>query len=195
MSLRQILYFNYYKMASPETIDRTSVWRYESSEANFDAPEWATNQMENWLNALARADLQRLFENNHWVVTVNAEGVKNYLTDLSKMSYNDIWTHNGKNTIPQTMAIQIALEMKGIEVWKIDWILWNKTKKGIKEFQTKWNAEHPQDKITVDGVVWPATLQRLVAELNVSRNGIQRVWWAFQDLWRRIWRQWNSLFH
>lgn len=178
-----------------ETIDRTLVWRYESSEANFDAPEWAKNQMNNWLDALARADLQKLFENNNWIVTVNAEGVKNYLTDLSKMSYNDIWTHNGKNTIPQTMAIQIALEMKGIEVWKIDWILWKNTKKGIREFQNKWNAEHPQDKISADGVAWPETLKRIVSDLDVSRNVLQRTGWAFQDLWRRMKRQWNKLFN
>ena len=191
MSLRQILYFNYHKMASPETFEKTDAWRYESSEANFNHSEWGKAQLENWLSALQRADLESMFEKHGDKIRVNADGVKNYLTDLSKKSYNDIWRENWGNTIPQTTAIQIALEMQGIEVWAIDWIYWKKTTKGIKEFQTKWNAEHPQDKLAVDGKAGPKTIQKLLEGMDTNRSRWEKINWWLEDAgewWRSLWR-------
>lgn len=166
-----------------ETIDRSDSWRYRSPEANFDHPEWAKNQLDNANEALWNNQLKDLYENVDGEVTVSAKKVKKYLTDLSKMdSYNDIWTQFGKNTIPQTTVVQIALEMQGIDVWSVDWIYWSKTTEWVKKFQrANW--------LSVDGKAGPATIKKMVETFpNLNRSIPERARGAREDVNRR----WNQ---
>ena len=182
MSLRQILYFNLFKMLDwGETIDRTSAWRYESSDTNFDHPEWAKTQLDSWMEALAKMEVWAMFEQNGDKIKVNPENVKNFLTELAGQNYNDMWRMFGGNTIPQATAIQAALEMQGFDVWTINWIMWPNTRDQIKEFQKKWNAEHPQDIIRADGVAWPETVKRLADGIDPTRSLWEKVIWWIQD--------------
>lgn len=162
MSLRQILYLNLFKMPDwEETFDRTSAYRYESTDNNNDLPEWAKVQLNSWIEALARMEIWAMFEKDGDKIKVHPENVKNFLTELAAQNYNDMWRMFGHNTIPQATAIQVALEMQGFEVWTINWVMWPKIKDQIKEFQKKWNAEHPEDIIRADGIAWPETVKRL----------------------------------
>ena len=162
-----------------ETIWEGRFWRYESSQSNFDHQEWANNQLDATKEALAKMEIWEMFEKNGDKVRVNPDNVKKFLTELSNKNYNDIWRMFGGNTVPQTTAIQIALEMQGYDCWKIDWVLWNKTKAQIKKFQKdNW--------LDADWNAGPATIKKLVETFpDTTRTIPQRVGWATHSAMRQ----------
>lgn len=175
-------------MANWETINRNEYWKYDSPESNFNLEgNWQKASLDKASEALAQAGIQEMFENDEWNVWVKPENVKKLLTELSnKKDYNDIWRAFGGNTIPQTTAIQIALEMQGIDVWTIDWILWKSTTKWIKEFQRRnW--------LTVDWKVGPDTMKKLVQTFpRIDQTHKEK---GKDPTSTRIERQWHKGLH
>lgn len=64
------------------------------------------------------------------------------------------------------MAIQIALEKIGYDVWKIDWLFGDNTKTQVEEFQEKYNEEHKDQPITKDGFPWSETIRAILEKLS-----------------------------
>ena len=81
--------------------------------------------------------------------------VKQYLNEIKNKSWEEI-----KNLPAWIMALQIALESQGIEIWKIDWLFWNRTRKWIRTFQEAYGWSR------VTGVANPETIQNIIAGLE-----------------------------
>lgn len=91
-----------------------------------------------------------------------------YLTMIKDKEWSKLKTENPGAWI---MAVQIILESKGYNVGKIDGILWDATKRVVREFQTK---EMPPEE--VDG--WPGNLtmnKLLWGEVIGNQNGVVEI--------------------
>ena len=80
------------------------------------------------------------------------ETVKNYLTTIKQKNWSDL---TSKNSSAWIMAVQIALEKRGIDVGKVDGIFGAGTKAAVKKFQE-------ENKITADGLPGPQTITELL---------------------------------
>ena len=80
------------------------------------------------------------------------EAVKNYLTTIKQKNWSDL---TSKNSYAWIMAVQIALEERGIDVGKVDGIFGAGTRAAVKTFQEK-------NGIRADGLPGPQTIAKLL---------------------------------
>ena len=127
-----------------------------------DSPEWVKEKISSELASLKK----EVFYNEpdkDWNVVCDMDTVKSYLEsikDLKRGEMQEKWA-------ALVMAVQIALESKGYDVWKIDWVLWPKTKEAVRKFQTDVGG------IRIDWVPWPETVWKILESLG---NGDKKEW-------------------
>ena len=80
------------------------------------------------------------------------DAVKNYLTTIQQKNRSDL---TSKNSSAWIMAVQIALEKRGIDVGKVDGIFGAGTRAAVRTFQEK-------NGITADGLPGPQTIAKLL---------------------------------
>ena len=80
------------------------------------------------------------------------EAVKNYLTTIQQKNWSDL---TSKNSSAWIMAVQIALEERGIDVGKVDGIFGAGTRAAVRTFQE-------ENKINADGLPGPQTIAKLL---------------------------------
>ena len=80
------------------------------------------------------------------------DAVKNYLTTIQQKNWSEL---TSKNSSAWIMAVQIALEKRGIDVGKVDGIFGAGTKAAVRTFQEK-------NRITADGLPGPQTIAKLL---------------------------------
>ena len=80
------------------------------------------------------------------------EAVKNYLTTIKQKNWSDL---TSKNSSAWIMAVQIALEERGIDVGKVDGIFGAGTRAAVRTFQE-------ENKINADGLPGPQTIAKLL---------------------------------
>ena len=78
--------------------------------------------------------------------------VKNYLTTIQQKNWSDL---TSKNSSAWIMAVQIALEKRGIDVGKVDGIFGAGTRAAVGKFQK-------ENEITADGLPGPQTIAKLL---------------------------------
>lgn len=107
------------------------------------------------------------FEKNENKVTYHLDKVQEYLSNQKEKPWSDL-----KKTFATTVAVQIALEALDEKNYQksIDGIYGADTVRAVTAFQTKWNEEHPDDTITVDGFAWPETIKRLITKLGERQS-------------------------
>lgn len=150
-----------------------------------NTPEWVKQKITVELNELKnkvqldnlKTDMFYEIKEENWEkkVDYHMETVKAYLSTLNGLSINEIrdkWA-------AWVMAVQIALESEGYNVWKIDWMLWVATKAAVRDFQTnQW--------IKVDWDPGPETISKLLNVLWVDQSkdnqeknidGDDNKWW------------------
>ena len=80
------------------------------------------------------------------------EAVTKYLTTIKKKDWSEL---TSKNSSAWIMAVQIALEERGIDVGKVDGIFGAGTSAAVKTFQEK-------NRIRADGLPGPQTIAQLL---------------------------------
>ena len=80
------------------------------------------------------------------------EAVKNYLRTIQQKNWSQL---TSKNSSAWIMAVQIALEKRGIDVGKVDGIFGAGTKAAVRTFQE-------ENEITADGLPGPQTIAKLL---------------------------------
>ena len=80
------------------------------------------------------------------------DAVKNYLTTIQQKNWSEL---TSKNSSAWIMAVQIALEKRGIDVGKVDGIFGAGTRAAVRTFQEK-------NGITADGLPGPQTIAELL---------------------------------
>ena len=80
------------------------------------------------------------------------DAVKNYLTTIQQKNWSDL---TSKNSSAWIMAVQIALEKRGIDVGKVDGIFGAGTRAAVRTFQE-------ENKINADGLPGPQTIAKLL---------------------------------
>ena len=137
-----------------------------------NTPEWVKQQISVELNDLKnkvqldnlKTDMFYEIKEENWEkkVDYHMDTVKAYLgtlNGLSMQAIRDKWA-------AWVMAVQIALESEGYNVWKIDWMLWMETKAAVRDFQTnQW--------IKVDWTPGPETIWKLLNVLWVDWSKTQ----------------------
>ena len=148
---------------------------------NQDAPEWVKQKIKSELDALKVEPFYKIEENN-WEkrVDYNMDTVKSYLESLKWLSIGKIrekWS-------AWVMAVQIALESQGYDVWKIDWMLGNRTKAAVRLFQEK-------EGIKVDWDPGPETIWKLLENLGWLVSEQEE--WEDKE-WKKEWedKEWKK---
>jgi zinc carboxypeptidase family protein len=80
------------------------------------------------------------------------DAVKNYLTTIQQKNRSEL---TSKNSSAWIMAVQIALEKRGIDVGKVDGIFGDGTRAAVRTFQEK-------NGIRADGLPGPQTIAKLL---------------------------------
>lgn len=142
-------------------------WNFESSLDNVaEELDWVKKQIQKELADLQK-DVQEnqikksFFEKKENKVVYNMDLVKRYLQ--SSVQKDDFQVNSAV-----VMAVQISLESKWYEVWKIDWLLKNEkwtlsmTEQAIRKFQKEnW--------LRIDWVPWKDTIKKILEKLwNIS---------------------------
>lgn len=138
-------------------------WKFESSLDNVSEElAWVKKQIQRELTDLQK-DVQEdqvkksFFEKKEDKIVYNMDLVKQY---LSSCVQKDEFQINSA----VVMAVQIALESKWYEVWKIDWLLKNgkwtlsMTEQAIRKFQK-------ENSLRIDWVPWRDTVKKILEKL------------------------------
>ena len=120
----------------------------ESSEIN--EIDWVRQQVKTELQDLQKESFYTTWEDGK--VNYDMEAVKNYLTTIKQKNWSEL---TSKNSSAWIMAVQIALEERGIDVGKVDGIFGAGTRAAVRTFQEK-------NGITADGLPGPQTIARLL---------------------------------
>ena len=129
---------------------------------NFEAFSQESSEIKeiDWVQQQVKAELQDLQKESFYTtwedgkVNYDMDAVKNYLTTIKQKNWSDL---TSKNSSAWIMAVQIALEKRGIDVGKVDGIFGAGTKAAVKKFQE-------ENKISADGLPGPQTIAKLLAE-------------------------------
>ena len=111
-----------------------------------------------WVQQQVKAELQDLQKESFYTtwedgkVNYDMDAVKNYLTTIKQKNWSDL---TSKNSSAWIMAVQIALEKRGIDVGKVDGIFGAGTRAAVRTFQEK-------NGITADGLPGPQTIAKLL---------------------------------
>ena len=152
------------------TIDTPTADFYDNK--NINERTWPYFKMDATLQALNTDhgySVNKFLDTSTGTPVYDMDSVVAYLSKLWEApNYQEFVEEVNKwNWWLLTLAVQIALEAKGIEVWKIDWLMWPATKSAIGKFQREYNTSHPTTKIKVDNAIWPQTVRALLDEFWV----------------------------
>ena len=112
--------------------------------------DWVKKQVKAELLDLQKESFYSTWDDGK--VNYDMEAVKKYLTTIQQKNWSDL---TSKNSSAWIMAVQIALEERGIDVGKVDGIFGAGTKAAVKTFQEK-------NEITADGLPGPQTIAKLL---------------------------------
>ena len=112
--------------------------------------DWVQQQVKTELQDLQKESFYTTWEDGK--INYDMEAVKNYLTTIQQKNWSDL---TSKNSSAWIMAVQIALEKRGIDVGKVDGIFGAGTKAAVRTFQEK-------NGITADGLPGPQTIAKLL---------------------------------
>ena len=112
--------------------------------------DWVQQQVKTELQDLQKESFYTTWEDGK--VNYDMEAVKNYLTTIKQKNWSDL---TSKNSSAWIMAVQIALEERGIDVGKVDGIFGAGTRAAVRTFQEK-------NGITADGLPGPQTIAELL---------------------------------
>ena len=129
---------------------------------NFEAFSQDSSEIKeiDWVKQQVKAELHDLQKESFYStwddgkVNYDMGAVTKYLTTIKKKDWSEL---TSKNSSAWIMAVQIALEERGIDVGKVDWIFGAGTKAAVKTFQEK-------NGISADGLPGPQTIARLLGE-------------------------------
>ena len=127
---------------------------------NFEAFSQESSEIKeiDWVQQQVKAELQDLQKESFYTtwedgkVNYDMDAVKNYLTTIQQKNWSELTL---KNSSAWIMAVQIALEERGIDVGKVDGIFGAGTKAAVRTFQEK-------NGITADGLPGPQTIAKLL---------------------------------
>ena len=127
---------------------------------NFEAFSQESSEIKeiDWVQQQVKAELQDLQKESFYTtwedgkVNYDMDAVKNYLTTIQQKNRSDL---TSKNSSAWIMAVQIALEKRGIDVGKVDGIFGAGTRAAVRTFQEK-------NGITADGLPGPQTIAKLL---------------------------------
>ena len=112
--------------------------------------DWVQQQVKAELQDLQKESFYSIWDDGK--VNYDMEAVKKYLTTIKQKNWSDL---TSKNSSAWIMAVQIALEKRGIDVGKVDGIFGAGTKAAVKTFQEK-------NRIRADGLPGPQTIAQLL---------------------------------
>ena len=112
--------------------------------------DWVQQQVKTELQDLQKESFYTTWEDGK--VNYDMEAVKNYLTTIQQKNWSDL---TSKNSSAWIMAVQIALEKRGIDVGKVDGIFGAGTRAAVRTFQEK-------NGITADGLPGKQTIEKLL---------------------------------
>ena len=127
---------------------------------NFEAFSQDSTEIKeiDWVQQQVKAELQDLQKESFYTtwedgkVNYDMDAVKNYLTTIKQKNWSDL---TSKNSSAWIMAVQIALEERGIDVGKVDGIFGAGTRAAVKTFQEK-------NEIRADGLPGKQTIEKLL---------------------------------
>ena len=127
---------------------------------NFEAFSQESSEIKeiDWVQQQVKAELQDLQKESFYTtwedgkVNYDMDAVKNYLTTIQQKNWSEL---TSKNSSAWIMAVQIALEKRGIDVGKVDGIFGAGTRAAVRTFQEK-------NGITADGLPGPQTIAELL---------------------------------
>ena len=127
---------------------------------NFEAFSQDSTEIKeiDWVQQQVKAELQDLQKESFYStwedgkVNYDMEAVKNYLTTIQQKNWSEL---TSKNSSAWIMAVQIALEKRGIDVGKVDGIFGAGTRAAVRTFQEK-------NGITADGLPGSQTIAKLL---------------------------------
>ena len=127
---------------------------------NFEAFSQESSEIKeiDWVQQQVKVELQDLQKESFYTtwedgkVNYDMDAVKNYLTTIKQKNWSDL---TSKNSSAWIMAVQIALEKRGIDVGKVDGIFGAGTRAAVRTFQEK-------NGITADGLPGPQTIAKLL---------------------------------
>ena len=127
---------------------------------NFEAFSQDSTEIKeiDWVQQQVKAELQDLQKESFYTtwedgkVNYDMDAVKNYLTTIKQKNWSQL---TSKNSSAWIMAVQIALEKRGIDVGKVDGIFGAGTRAAVKTFQEK-------NGIRADGLPGPQTIAQLL---------------------------------
>ena len=127
---------------------------------NFEAFSQESSEIKeiDWVQQQVKAELQDLQKESFYTtwedgkVNYDMDAVKNYLTTIQQKNWSEL---TSKNSSAWIMAVQIALEKRGIDVGKVDGIFGAGTRAAVRTFQEK-------NGITADGLPGSQTIAKLL---------------------------------
>ena len=127
---------------------------------NFEAFSQDSTEIKeiDWVQQQVKAELQDLQKESFYTtwedgkVNYDMDAVKNYLTTIKQKNWSEL---TSKNSSAWIMAVQIALEKRGIDVGKVDGIFGAGTRAAVRTFQE-------ENKINADGLPGPQTIAKLL---------------------------------
>ena len=127
---------------------------------NFEAFSQESSEIKeiDWVQQQVKAELQDLQKESFYTtwedgkVNYDMDAVKNYLTTIKQKNWSQL---TSKNSSAWIMAVQIALEKRGIDVGKVDGIFGAGTRAAVKTFQE-------ENGITADGLPGSQTIAKLL---------------------------------
>ena len=127
---------------------------------NFEAFSQESSEIKeiDWVQQQVKTELQDLQKESFYTtwddgkVNYDMEAVKKYLTTIQQKNWSDL---TSKNSSAWIMAVQIALEKRGIDVGKVDGIFGAGTRAAVRTFQEK-------NGITADGLPGSQTIAKLL---------------------------------
>ena len=127
---------------------------------NFEAFSQDSTEIKeiDWVQQQVKAELQDLQKQSFYStwedgkVNYDMDAVKNYLTTIQQKNWSEL---TSKNSSAWIMAVQIALEERGIDVGKVDGIFGAGTRAAVRTFQEK-------NGITADGLPGKQTIEKLL---------------------------------
>ena len=127
---------------------------------NFEAFSQESSEIKeiDWVQQQVKAELQDLQKESFYTtwedgkINYDMDAVKNYLTTIKQKNWSEL---TSKNSSAWIMAVQIALEERGIDVGKVDGIFGAGTRAAVRTFQEK-------NGITADGLPGKQTIEKLL---------------------------------
>ena len=127
---------------------------------NFEAFSQESSEIKeiDWVKQQVMAELKDLQKGSFYStwddgkVNYDMDTVKKYLTTIEQKNWSQLTSKNSSTWI---MAVQIALEKRGIDVGKVDGIFGAGTKAAVRTFQK-------ENGISADGLPGPQTIAKLL---------------------------------